>query len=97
MYEINDIINKTYFEGLQVSKILDFEAKEILQIRLDTGTVFPKHTSPTDAILLVLEGEISFFINSGEYKLLKHQIFNFPKKEEHWVEAITDSKFLILR
>jgi quercetin dioxygenase-like cupin family protein len=97
MYEINDIINKTSFEGLQVGKILDFNATEILQISLEATTIFPKHTSPTNATLLVLEGEISFFINNEKYILKKHQIFQFPKKEEHWVEAITDSKFLIFR
>jgi len=97
MYEINDIINKTSFEGLQVGKLLDFNASEILQISLETNTVFPKHISPTDATLLVLEGKITFFINNTEYELLKHQIFKFPKNVEHWVKAITNSKFLIIR
>jgi len=97
MCKINDIINITEFEGLQVGKILDIDAKEILQISLEKETVFPKHTSPRDATLLVLEGEISFFINNEEYKLLKHQIFRFPKNEEHWVKAIESSKFLIIR
>ena len=97
MYEINDIINKTSFEGLQAGKLLDCNASEILQISLENNAVFPKHTSPTNATLLMLEGEISFFINDAEHKLLKHQIFKFPKDEEHWVKAISNSKFLIIR
>ncbi len=97
MYEVNDIINKTSFEGLQVGKLLDFDATEILQISLEKNVLFPKHTSPTNATLLVLEGNISFYINNTEYKLLKHQIFKFPKDEEHWVKAISNSKFLIIR
>ena len=97
MYNINDIINLTEYKGLKAGKLIDISAKEILSISLEKGTVFPKHTSPTDANLLVLEGAISFFINGLEYKLIKHQVFNFPKDEEHWVEANENSKFLIIR
>lgn len=97
MYNINNKINDTSFYGMQAEKLLDINAKEVLQISLEASTVFPKHRSPTDAHLLVLEGSISFFINENEYLLNKHQIFNFPKEIEHWVEAHEDSKFLIIR
>lgn len=97
MFTINDILNTTSFQGLQVEKLLDLNAKEIIQVNLEAASLFPKHTSPRDALLLVLEGEISFFIKSGEYKLLKHQAFNFPKDVEHWVEAHQNSIFLIIR
>lgn len=97
MYKISDALNTTSFQGLQVGKLVDVNAQEILQISLEAASVFPKHTSPRDAFLIVLEGEISFFINNAEYKLLEHQVFNFPKNEEHWVEAKKNSKFLIIR
>ncbi|WP_142784884.1 cupin domain-containing protein [Changchengzhania lutea] len=97
MYNINDAINLTEYNGLKAGKLLDINAKEILHISLEKDAIFPKHTSPTNANLLVLEGAISFFINDLEYKLTKHQIFNFPEHEEHWVEASADSKFLIIR
>jgi len=66
MYKINDTINTTLYKGLQVVKLLDINVKEILQISLEANTTFPKHTSPTDATLLVLEGDISFFINDEQ-------------------------------
>ena len=97
MYTINDAINLSLFDGLKAGKILDINAKEILCISLEKDSVFPKHTSPTDAHLLVLEGEINFFINDDTYTLKTHQIFNFPKDKAHWVEAIGNSKFLIIR
>lgn len=96
-YEINDIINLTPYDGLKAGKILDINAKEILQISLEKNAVFPKHTSPTDAQLLVLEGAIIFFIDGLEYQLTKHQLFGFPKDTAHWVEASENSKFLIIR
>jgi len=97
MYKINNTINSIEYKGLKAGKLLDINAKEILSISLEKGTVLPKHASPTDANLLVLEGTISFFIKGIKYNLLKHQIFNFPKDEEHWVEANENSKFLIIR
>lgn len=97
MYTIKNTINDTNYKALQVSKLLDVNAKEILHISLEANTDFPKHTSPSNAHLLVLEGEIVFYINNFEYRLLKHQIFNFPKDEEHWVKAIKNSIFLIFR
>lgn len=97
MYQINDTLNLVEYKGLQAGKLLDINAKEILNISLKANTVFPKHTSPTDAHLIMLEGSISFFINNKVHKLLKHQIFNFPKNTDHWVEAIENSKFIIIR
>ena len=69
----------------------------ISYISLEKKAQFPKHTSPRDTNLIVLEGEISFFINNKVYKLSKYQVFGFPKNEDHWVEAIENSKFLIVR
>lgn len=97
MYKINDTINLTSYKGLKAGKLLDVKAKETLLISLEKDAVFPEHTSPTNAHLLVLEGLITIYINDLEFKLTKHQIFNFPKDKKHWVNAIEDSKFLIIR
>ncbi|RAJ15054.1 cupin domain-containing protein [Olleya aquimaris] len=97
MYLTNNILNQTPYEGLKAKKILDIEAKEMLHISLEANAVFPKHSSPRDAYLLVLEGKIIFTINNTDYTLLKHQIFSFPKDKDHWVKAIQNSKFLIIR
>ena len=97
MYIINNEINSTTDTGLQAGKLLDVNAKEILHISLEANHEFPKHMSPRDAHLFVLEGDLIFYIHNLEYRLLKHQIFNFPKDEEHWVKAIQNSKFLIVR
>lgn len=97
MYIINDKINLTDFQGLNASKIHELNAKEMLHISLEKNSVFPKHTSPTDALLVLLEGKIKFHINASEYQIVQHQLFDFPKNEEHWVEAQENSKFLIIR
>ena len=82
---------------MQAGKLLDIHAKEILHISLEKDALFPEHTAPRDANLLVLEGTIVFYINNSEYSLSSYDVFNFPKDEVHSVRAIENSKFLIIR
>ena len=97
MYTILNTINNVEYNELKASKLLDINAKEILLISLEKGNEFPKHTSPRDAHLIVLEGDITFYINNTSYQLQQHTVFNFPKNEEHKVNANQNSKFLIIR
>lgn len=97
MYSINSTINTVDFDGLNASKLIDIDAKEILFICLEKDKLFPKHTSPRDVHIVVLEGEITFHINNTTYCLKQHDVFDFPKNEEHWVEAVQNSKFLVIR
>lgn len=96
MYTIDNSICEQSFDKLQIVK-LNAAPVEILSISLGKGTIFPEHTSPRDVTLTVLEGEILFNINDATHHLKKHQIFKFPKKVPHWVEALENSKFLIIR
>ena len=97
MYEISDIIKTQQYDKLKASKLVKTDALEIISISLEKDAVFPEHTSPTDAQLVVLEGDIVFYINEEKYKLTKHQHFNFPKEISHWVTANENSRFLIIR
>jgi len=97
MYEIgNQIIDQKY-DKLQVEIVVETNTFDILSISLEKDAVFPNHSSPTDAQLVVLEGAITFHIDGEAYPLKKHQRFSFPKQIEHWVKANADSKFLIIR
>ena len=97
MFQILDDINITVHKGVQVSKISASEDSEVLHISIEKDAIFKKHTSPKDALLVVLEGQICFHINSNSFVLSKHQFFNFAKQTEHWVEAHENSNFLIIR
>ena len=97
MFQILDEINTTEFENVKVSKISKSDTTDVLHISIEKDAFLKKHTSPKDALLIVLEGFISFHINNSTYRLKKHQIFNFPKETEHWVEAHENSNFLIIR
>jgi quercetin dioxygenase-like cupin family protein len=97
MYQINDKIPTQEYRDLQVLKIIKTPKFEILCISLEGGSQFPEHTSPADAQLIVLEGAIDFHINNERFHLKKHQHFDFPRATAHRVEALENSKFLIIR
>jgi len=97
MYTILNAMNEVEFDGIKTSKLIEINATEILSISLEKGKLLSKHTSPRDTHLLMLEGEISFHINDSSFIINKYQVFDFPKEEEHWVEAKENSKFLIIR
>ena len=97
MYQVRDTIKSQLFEKLKVQKIAKTDALEILSISLEKDAVLPEHTSPTDAQLIVLEGDIIFHINQEPFHLKGQQHFSFPKEVPHWVKANENSKFLIIR
>lgn len=96
-YEINNTIKDQQYKQLQVQRLVKTDTVEILGISLEKGAIFPEHTSPTEAQLIVLEGKINFNIEGKIYVLGKHQHFSFPKEVEHWVSADENAKFLIVR
>jgi quercetin dioxygenase-like cupin family protein len=97
MYEISDRIKEQPYQSLKVVKMAKTDAYEILGITLEKGCIFPEHSSPTEAHLIVLEGDVDFYIDQKKFHLKTQQHFNFPKETLHWVEALSDSKFIIIR
>jgi len=97
MFQIMDTINISNHKGVQSTKLSKSENIEVLHISLEKDAVLKKHTSSKDALLIVLKGHISFHINNDTHVLSKHQIFNFAKDVEHWVEAHENSNFIIIR
>lgn len=97
MYSIENTILETNCTGLKVEKLASKEGCETLLIALEKEHWFPAHTAPRDVLLVVLEGDINFFINNTSYHLQKHQTFTFPANAKHKVFANENSKFLIIR
>ncbi|SFB98017.1 hypothetical protein SAMN04487891_104168 [Flagellimonas taeanensis] len=94
---IDNTIAQQPFDGLQIEHLVKTPSLEILSISLARDTVFPKHISPKDVHLVVLEGSIDFYIENQIVTLTVQQHFGFSKGVEHWVKANTDAKFLIIR
>ena len=97
MYSTNNILFEQGFDKLQVDHLIRSDTYEVLGIILEAGCVFPEHTSPKNAHILVLEGAIDFNINNEEYHLSAYQALDFEANTKHYVKAHTDSRFLIIR
>lgn len=97
MYIVKDTIRNQGFNKLEVAKLAKTDTLEVLGISLEKDTIFPEHTSPSDAQLIVLEGDIDFHIQGRTFHITEQQNFSFPKKIAHWVKANENSKFLIIR
>lgn len=99
MYTINidNTIATQTFDGLQVKQLVKNPKFEVLSISLEKNNTFPPHESHEDAHLIVLRGNIIFYIENNPIHLIEHQQFSFPKHTRHWVEALEDSKFIIVR
>lgn len=97
MYPIGNTVKSQPLDGLQIRKPFRSEGVEVLSITLEAGAVFPDHTSPRDAFLLVLEGAIDFYIDGNCVPLEELDEFSFPKRTLHRVEARKPSRFLIIR
>ena len=97
MFQILNTLNTTEYKGVQSLKLAKSKDTEVLHVSMEKDTVLKKHTSPKDALLIVLEGQIIFHLNNNSHVLKKHQIFNFASDGEHWVEAIENSNFIIIR
>jgi quercetin dioxygenase-like cupin family protein len=97
MYRVSDTIKTQQYDQLQIQKLIKNNRLEILSISLEKDALFPEHTSPTDAVLVVLEGNIDFHINGENFCLKAQQHFSFPKETAHWVKANENAKFLVIR
>lgn len=97
MYIEREAIKTLPYDKLQIKKLVKNDAFEVLAIGLEKDAIFPEHTSPTDALLVVLEGAIDFHINGERFLLSKHEAFSFSKETPHWVQARENAKFMIVR
>ena len=97
MYTTNNTLLEQDFKKLQVKQLVRTQTYEILSISLEADHILPEHVSPRDAHLLLLEGEIYFGIDNQIFNLKAHQVFHFEADKKHFVKALTNSKFLIIR
>ena len=92
--DLNGLIN--YQEGSIVSRvILKSHNGNVTLFAFDSGQELSEHSTPYDALVEVLEGEVEIRI-SGAAKVLKSgQIIIMPANEPHAVKAISQFKMLL--
>lgn len=92
-----DIKSILPFDQIKTKNLVSNETGDLILISLAKNAILKEHSSPTDASVLILEGEIIFMINDKNYSMQKGDLFNFKSKEVHALEAIEDSKILLIK
>lgn len=98
-YELKELIE--FYDDSINSKILaENNDSRAMLFALKKEQFMPEHTSPRDAFIYVIEGEIEFEINRDDkekYEVKKGEIFFFKANEKHTVRAKKDTKILVVR
>ena len=97
MYTTNNILLEQKFDELQIKQLIRTSNYEVLSVTLEAGCMFPEHSSPSDTHIIMLEGEVYFGVNNEVFHLTAQQVFDFQANAKHFVKALTNAKFLIIR
>jgi quercetin dioxygenase-like cupin family protein len=92
-----NIYQQVLHDRISKQQLYKNERFHVLLIGMKEGELLKSHFSPTDAFLLVLEGDILFLMEEKEYPLKKGDSFTFKAGEKHAVRALTYASFLLAK
>lgn len=86
------------YNGLTIKRIPVNTTTETLLVTLESGHHFPKHESPQPALLIVMEGIISFDLEDETQQILHpFESYQIPARLPHTVVALSNARFIIIR
>lgn len=77
--------------------VLNNGSAKAMVFALKAGQDVPPHSTPTEALLTVLEGSGTVTIAAASHALQRGGYVLMPKGSEHHIKATTDMKFLLVR
>ena len=92
-----NILKDIAFDGVKTKVLVANETGKQILISIEAGAELREHISPTDASVLVLQGEVMFKINHEEFCMLPMDICAFKKNVKHAILASTNSIILLVR
>ena len=92
-----NILKDNAFDGVKTKVLVANETGKQILISLEAGAELKEHISPTDASVLVLQGEVVFKINQEEFCMKPMDMYAFKKNVKHAVLASTNSIILLVR
>lgn len=92
-----NILEQLDFNNVKSKKIVHTENFDCVLLTIEKGKIFKEHISNTDAYLIVLTGEINFNINNQSFRLTQSDGIAFAKNTPHSIEAICNSKMLLIK
>lgn len=86
-----------YQEGAIVSKtLLSKPAGTVTIFAFDQGQGLSEHTTPYDALVLAVDGELEISIDAHPHRLAEGQILLLPANKPHAVQASRRGKMLLV-
>jgi quercetin dioxygenase-like cupin family protein len=84
-------------ERIVTKAIAGTENFKIVQLVLSEGQELKTHTTPVDAVLLIIEGTVEYQEESGTILLKEQDVYQIRKNIPHSVKAKTNSRLLLIR
>lgn len=88
------VITNEPVKSCTILKTVRFNAHLVV---MQQGRQIAPHTSPADAMILVLEGKIAFMLNENVTVLEAGDVFTFRANEIHALQALETARFLLVK
>ena len=82
--------------GIVSKKLLSGEGGNITLFAFDKGQSLDNHSTPRKAMILLLEGEMDFYLGTKKMLLKKDDYILMNENEEHSLLALTRLKMLLI-
>jgi len=76
--------------------LLSKPAGTITLFAFDAGQGLSEHTTPYDAMVLAVDGELEISIDADPHRLAEGQVLMLPANRPHAVQASRSSKMLLV-
>lgn len=95
---IKNIIEQVETSNRPIAKIIKHSGNnKAVAIALKTGMIWPDHKTPVPAILIVVDGRVTYREGNKAVALDKYDNFDIPVDITHALEAQEDSLCLLLQ
>jgi len=86
-----------YQEDAVVSRaIIDNESGTVTLFAFDKSQGLSEHTTPYDALIFVLDGEVNVTISGKNFHLRQGEMIVMPSNEPHALKALTKFKMVLI-
>jgi len=86
-----------YQGGAVVSRTLvDKDAGTVTAFAFDNGQGLSEHTTPYDALVIVVDGEVEIKISGESFHLREGEMIIMPANKPHALKAITKFKMILI-
>jgi quercetin dioxygenase-like cupin family protein len=75
--------------------VINHHGLKVLRLNLAKGEEIPEHSTDTDVVVVVIEGEAIFSTNGHSNLIKKGDIFELKPGTPHAITAITDLELIV--